>query len=648
MSEGVLDRLLAGETVSVGELRAAVFRGVFGDRVGALVGLAALLWFGLYWELNFFSSDQYAFANTLVAVLEGQLFIETVAYGPPSGSTPGTYLVDGRVYGRNYGIVVVSALWLVLYRLLSVLLDLRVLLVGLYSLAVAGLGYGIGDVTGRARQGALLGAALGAVLFVGNLAVATPLPARWLPMLALQTTTALAAAFVAVVAYRLGSAAYTRRVGVAMGVVAVVGTPVGFWATIPKRHSVTALLVVLAMYTLYRSRAAGTSRQARRFRALTYAWVGAAAWVHAAEGFILLLAVATVDLPTARSNRLRDLAVVGAALFVSLLPFFLTNWLIAGNPVEPPRLLPDYNGDVLSADVTDGGTDTQQGTDGGTVAAGGQSADDTTGAPLGGLVATVGSIAGRLLGLVTGSYGLFVTDPGRLVATFLRTGYLDTLRTSQDAAINLSVLASMPLLGSLVSVPVLAARRQLPAIRSPREWAPLRVLDAFSICYVVLLFGVFLNSLPIHHMFTVRYLHPLYAVGVYWVTRLPAVRGVVESQSRALATTTAVTALAGAGVYLGVIAVGDLVLGESVQVYALWALAVAVAVLAWAVLATLRPGLDGAGAVVLGVAAGSMATYLLVSGLSLFPVTGEFVLPVSRVLSDAVHYARLYGSSPPF
>ncbi|MFC7075298.1 hypothetical protein [Haloarcula halophila] len=652
MSEGVLDRLLAGETVTVSELRTAVVRSVFGDRIGALVGLAAIVWFALYWELNFFSSDQYTFANTLVGVVEGHLSIDEAVYGPPSGSTPGTSLVDGRVYGRNYGVVVVSAVWLVVYRLLSVLLDLRVLLVGLWSLAVAVLSYGIGTVIGRERAGTLLGAGIGAAVFVGNLAVATPLPPRWLPVLALQTTTALAAAFVAVVCYRLGNAAYTRRVGLAMGVVAAVGTPVGFWATVPKRHSVTALLVVLAMYTLYRSRAATTRRRARRFRALTYAWVGAAAWVHAAEGFILLLAVAAVDLPTARSNRARDLAVVGVALFLSLVPFFLTNWLIAGNPVEPPRLLPNYGGDVLSPGATEGGSATQGGAGGGTTGgdtASAESTGDGSGSGLSAVVATaVGLFGRRLPGLFMGSYGLFLTDPGRIAAIFVRTGYLGGLTSSEDAAVNLSVLASMPLLGALVAAPMLAGKRHLSAVRSPNEWSAIRVLDAFSVGYVVLLLGVFLGSLPVHHMFTVRYLHPLYVVGVYWLARLPAVRRVVDSQGRVLAATTATTAVAGTGVYLAAIAGGDLVLDESVQVYALWALAVAVVALAWAVLATTRSGVDRAGAVVLGVAAGSMAAYLLVSGLSLFPVSGEFLLPGSRVLSDAVHYTRLYGSSPPF
>jgi hypothetical protein len=67
-------------------------------------------------------------------------------------------------------------------------------------------------------------------------------------------------------------------------------TPLGFWASLPKRHSVTALVVVCVCYTLYRSREAESAIIARRFRALTYAWVGPITWVHAPEGFVLLVA----------------------------------------------------------------------------------------------------------------------------------------------------------------------------------------------------------------------------------------------------------------------------------------------------------------------------------------------------------------------
>ncbi|MBX0322816.1 hypothetical protein EGH21_07205 [Halomicroarcula sp. F13] len=47
--------------------------------------------------------------------------------------------------------------------------------------------------------------------------------------------------------------------------------------------------------------------------------------------------------------------------------------------------------------------------------------------------------------------------------------------------------------------------------------------------------------------------------------------------------------------------------------------------------------------VVAAVAAGPLG----IAGLSLFPSSGEFLLPVSRALSEQIHYARLLGSSPP-
>lgn len=76
-----------------------------------------------------------------------------------------------------------------------------------------------------------------------------------------------------------------------------------------------------------------------RFRVLAYAWVGLLALLQAPEALAVFVALAVVDLPSARANDRRSLGVVLGAFLVSLLPFFLTNQLIAGNPIEPPWLL---------------------------------------------------------------------------------------------------------------------------------------------------------------------------------------------------------------------------------------------------------------------------------------------------------------------
>jgi hypothetical protein len=115
----VRERVSLNTRVDTDTLGVAMLRAVFGNYLGATLFLAALAWFGLYWRLGFFSNDQYTFANALLGVADGHLFIDRAVYGPASGASPGTYLVDGRVYGRNYGIVIVSAAWLVALEAVS-------------------------------------------------------------------------------------------------------------------------------------------------------------------------------------------------------------------------------------------------------------------------------------------------------------------------------------------------------------------------------------------------------------------------------------------------------------------------------------------------------------------------------------------------
>jgi len=402
---------------------------------------------------------------------------------------------------------------------------------------------------------------------------------------------------------------------------------------------VTAMFVVCVMYTLSRSRDAGTSQNAIRFRALTYVPPALLAWVHAPLGFVLLVAVAVVDLPTARSNRPRALIAIAASFGLALLPFLLTNVAISGNPIMPPRLLDGYTGGVLGPDAGGiGGADA-----GGGASGGGSDSADSGGI---GLPAPIELIIGQFVG----SYAVLL-DPARLFHIFVHTGYVPTFRPSQDAAINLSVLSSMPLLGALLAYPVLAAGRlhsgpDWPV--APRQLSPGRVVDAFTVLFVVGLCGLYLQRLPVHHMLTVRYLHPLYAIGVYWLARVPAVREVVTTEQGLLVRSYGVTILVGLPTYLAAIATEGLVLDESIQLYALVSLVAAAGVGAWAVLGTVRGGYPRLGAVTLGVAAGAMTVYLLAAGLALFPNSGEFLLPVSRAISERIHYARLIGSAPPF
>jgi hypothetical protein len=295
--------------------------------------------------------------------------------------------------------------------------------------------------------------------------------------------------------------------------------------------------------------------------------------------------------------------------------------------------------------VADAGAATGSGTAGPGTTAG------SVGVAAGPVVAAAGALTSavdRLLRLLAGSYGLAVTDPGRLVDVFVRSGYVPLSPPSQDVAVNLSVLESMPLLAALAGLAGPAVARSRRSVRRLRDRPlagalayakrtsspePVAVLDAFAVAYAVGLLGLFLGRLPAHHMLTVRYLHPLYALGVYWLVRTPAVRRAVGSAGRRLAAAAVAGLAVGVPGYVGALVLLGTTLGEGVQLYALVALCVAATV----AVASLRAagGTDDdvrTLAVALGVAAGISAAFLLVSGVVLFATADEFLLPLGRVV----------------
>jgi hypothetical protein len=195
-----------------------LFAAVFGDRTGAGVFIAAMLFFALYWRVELLSTDNYMHMNTLLSVSDGGFAIDRFVYGPADGDTPGVHYLDGRVYGDNYGMIISSLPALYVLQLLSVVTDLHVALAGLWSLGVLGLTVVVRSDVDSAEwreRVTVFGAVVALGAFLANVAVATPLSTYWLPLVALQSTSMLAAAFLAVALYRVAADRYGQRIGVA-------------------------------------------------------------------------------------------------------------------------------------------------------------------------------------------------------------------------------------------------------------------------------------------------------------------------------------------------------------------------------------------------------------------------------------------------
>lgn len=581
------------------------------------VFFGAIVFFGLTWRLSFVITDNWTLANTLIAVFDGHLHLTDIVYGPDSGASPGAHLVDGRIYGRNYGQVFLALPILWVLHVTTELIPVTLLLPAVWSVALFGFATTLGIVTRRTRLGLYAGAGLAIPAFAMNASLVGTVEGPVLPLVALQTVTVTAAGLIAVVIYLLVSEVHGRRVGVTAAAAVVLATPVSFWATIPKRHSLTAFFAVLTVYLFYRSRAAQTITSATRFRALSYVPVGLTTWVHAPEGLVLFVALAAVDLPTARSNRPRHLAVVGFVFFLSMVPFFVTNTVIAGNPLEPPRALPPFEAE-LPTDADPSGT-----------------IRDGAG---GGFLVTVlvtgyeqAEIFVRYLASSLGTAG----QPGRLVDVFVRSGHGLGLHSLGVQSVNLSVLESMPIAGALLVTPLLGYRRVRDGnLTFPKSLRPDQATDVLAIIYLVLLVVIYVPRLPLHVTFTVRYLHPLFPLCVYFLARFEMVRRVIHPRLRVLGGSYAAFVIVGGPLFvLLLIAIAD-TQGAAVQLNARLALAGAAVLLYWAVITTVYGGYERLGAVSFGFASATTTVFLVLSAIGYFRYGAEFALPVVREVAD--------------
>ncbi|QSG06067.1 hypothetical protein [Halapricum desulfuricans] len=630
---------------------------VFGDRRGLALFLGSLCYIALLTRVGVFITDTYTTANAFVALTEGRLAVTEVVYGP-SLDTPGMSVVDGTHYGRNYGQLVLSLPMYWLLRGLDLVADLRIALAGAWSLVVLALGLVLGRIYERRQAFAIGASALALVLFVANVTVATPIPDRLVPLLAMQLTGVLAGAMTAVVAYRLVGWLASPHAGVLAGVLVVAATPVGFWSPIPKRHVFSTLLILLALFAFARSRDPETPRRAL-VHGGAYAATGVLAWIHAPEALVVFVALVLTDLVTSPPSRYRALPAVIGAFLLSLFPFFVTNLLIAGHPFVPPRLLSvfDVTGPDGSAIVDpSGGTDAPSGgTD--DPSGGGGSGSDSSGTdgtepsgrgPLFGLIGALGGLydaiataTGTFVSLLVGGVETARTRTDQLVQTFVRSGYVFNRAAASDEAINLSVLESAPVLGALVSVPLAVLDRRFNlSVHRLRQPGPATLL-ALTLTAVVFTL-VYVDRLPLHAQLTVRYLLPLYALGVIALAWVTPVRRAFETYTATFWWVTAGSVLLGGQLLLAVVVGSDLALGEAFQLHALLGLGLAAVLAASTATAAISERFDRAVAVSLALTTAASVVFSLFAvtayggALGKYNTGGSQLLPIVRVLADLI------------
>ncbi|MEF8871478.1 MAG: hypothetical protein V5A41_07590, partial [Haloarculaceae archaeon] len=409
----------------------------------------------------------------------------------------------------------------------------------------------------------------------------------------------------------------------------VLALPVGFWATIPKRHVFSALLLVAVLYAFARSRDADAAPTVPGlgpvplYRAGAYALVGLFTTIHAAEALFAFFALVVVDIPTAPSNDRRTLGMVAGVFALSLVPLLITNSLVTGELLRPPRAMGERGLTAPAQEnLTSGGGTGSDGGGSGTL--GSQLEEFIVGLGAG----PVGVIVGQILQISTDSLAEF-TNLEAISRTYVSSSVDGISQGTQFVGINLSLLEAGPVLGAAVGAVVGSLTGGFARLRQSLD-----ATDALAVLFGVGFVLIYNSRLPLNTQVTVRYILVLYPLGVVLLTRAAATRRLLETQRSPLLWSYGASVALGSQLLLAYFVIGQYAVGEAARVHALLGFGLGVVAAITTVASVADRRVEPVAAVALGLAAAAGTVLFLLAGFVHFAFIGEFVLPVVGAVSD--------------
>jgi hypothetical protein len=321
-------------------------RYILSDDMSAVFFFASLAFCIALWNVNIVINDEVTLAAQLINLGHGVLSLEmtpTRLYEGLSFGASGPLLAftyQGHVYAfYTHALAVFAAPFYALLYIVSATVGIRLFFGCLWSFSIFMVSWLLGRRWGRARLGRDLGVLGGLVLLIINGYFATKLPPlefdQWGALMAIQLFNILATSVIVLLSLRIFARYFADSRIAAFGAAYIlVATPITFWAVSAKDHTASVLLIVASIWSLYTYLLDGKTR----YRYLSYVLVGLSFWVRVFDAIPLLIAIVLTDLLTS-TGRVKALITAAVTITLGMVPYFLNNYLLFGNPFLSPVYL---------------------------------------------------------------------------------------------------------------------------------------------------------------------------------------------------------------------------------------------------------------------------------------------------------------------
>jgi|GEM_PF-1755666 len=151
---------------------------------------------------------------------------------------------------------------------------------------------------------------------------------KWGELLSIELTNILITSFLVLIIHQLFKKLFSDKIALFASFFVILATPISFYALTLKHHSLTLFFTLLSIYYFYKH----FESKDNKFIFIAYFFAGLCVWTRILDGAILLLTLLAMDFLILKKREAKYISNVLILIIISLIPFFIFNYLILGNP----------------------------------------------------------------------------------------------------------------------------------------------------------------------------------------------------------------------------------------------------------------------------------------------------------------------------
>ncbi|PWB56915.1 MAG: hypothetical protein C3F06_00030 [Candidatus Methanoperedenaceae archaeon] len=295
------------------------------NKIPLLVFFSSMFVFISLAGTRLFFSDEGIILDQFYNLINGSLALKIAKINVDKGIF---MTIGNNLYGKfSYSLLILSLPTYYILKLIDSIYGAHLFILQLWAVIGGLVVFLIGKI--RHIKHAISGGIISCIILIStNMYFFNPIYfPKWGELLSIEFTNIIISSFLFLIIYFFFKNFFSDKIALFASFFILFATPIAFYAISLKHHSLTLLLTFLSFYFFYKS----YERKDNKFIYLAYILAGICVWTRILDGSVLLVSLLITDFLVFKRS-IKYILSISIVILISLLPFFIFNYLLLGNP----------------------------------------------------------------------------------------------------------------------------------------------------------------------------------------------------------------------------------------------------------------------------------------------------------------------------